>query len=107
MLSTEYDMFARGMVVRLDEVVKDANPDELSNFAGSGNKPTTSEEREGAGRDLWSIPERAFSEEPKSSQSESESESGTSQSSTSSISSSLGGGSKYELTGSKPRTRYN
>jgi hypothetical protein len=100
MLSSEYDMFQQGIVVRVDKARKNATAGKISNFVDSWNRPL-SEEVEVDNRDHGFIVERSYFDESDSMQSDSGSESRISHPSISSISSSPNAKIpiKYELIG--------
>ena len=102
MLTSEYDMFEQGIVVRVKETGKNATSGELSSFVGSWNIPSSAEEVEVPGRDHGFIGKRSYFEDTDSIESDSGSESGRiSHPSISSISSSPDRAVpiKYELRG--------
>jgi hypothetical protein len=100
MLSSEYDMFQQGIVVRVDKAGKNTTAGKISNFVDSWSRPL-SEEVEVDNRDHVFIVERSYFDESDSIQSDSGSESWISHPSISSISSSHNAKIpiKYELRG--------
>lgn len=76
MLSSEYDMFEQGIVVRVNETGKDAaSAEEMSKFVGSWHKPL-SEEIDVSGREHGFIAERSYFDDSDSIESDSGSEGG-------------------------------
>ena len=95
-------MFEQGIVVRVNETGKIGASGEVSGFVGSWNKPMSTEEVEGPGKDHGFIAKRSYIDDTESIESDSGSESGRiSHPSISSISSSPDQAIpiKYELRG--------